>query len=789
MPTTNLLPAKDQFFQSLAELDAYQTKKQSERPAVSQTTEWTPRKSPALGSRGRLLVCHDYKGGYVEDPQGLSYTFNYWSLCESFVYFSHHRVTIPPPGWVNAAHRQGVKMLGVLIFEGDAQAEALRLIVGKLPQTSGSLQSSAPSTLPISSHYAIALADLAAERGFDGYLLNFECVLTGGVEQARSLAAWITLLQSELVKRVGPHAETVWYDSVIFTGSLAWQNRLNSFNLPFFIPSTSFFSNYSWSPSFTDISVQYYNSLDSQLIGLASDSRSKTLQDVLMGIDVWGRGSYGGGGFGCYKSLNHITPAHLSTALFAQAWTWETRENESDFTWDLWWNYERDLWVGNPDPNAVIPVPSIPTPDEGPYKPLSTFFSRLPPPDPDDVPFHTTFCPGVGRSWFVAGVPVHQYPVGWMDVDKQTTMGDLIWPIPTLTLEGNSEGPLPDVAASVDMTDSWNSGTSIRLLFTDKEINPDHSFRSFSFPIQTLTVTTQKSYTASIIYKLIPDGTTTFELSTALSIVPLQTGDTFTQDQMRAMTCAISPNSVTTTELTNDWVKSTMEFIIADTPPGIVSLDCSIGLTLAITSSQISPFPLTLLLGQLNVHSTPSSTIQPNFPRILWSDFSSSSVQFNDGSTREVTNVNWQPATSLSQVGPITITSPEDPNSAWTPQPPLEKQWWPGFVYFNVYASPPPSPTTSSGISLIQLPNRQHQHLLQLPSDTNPIPGLIWLGTSGPDNSLTKGNFQFSFDRTQLPGELRELPTLRVYVQGILDTGEILDGDSSAFVDVTFPIA
>jgi mannosyl-glycoprotein endo-beta-N-acetylglucosaminidase len=26
---------------------------------------------------------------------------------------------------------------------------------------------------------------------------------------------------------------------------LSWQNRLNSFNLPFFIPSTSFFSNYS----------------------------------------------------------------------------------------------------------------------------------------------------------------------------------------------------------------------------------------------------------------------------------------------------------------------------------------------------------------------------------------------------------------------------------------------------------------------------------------------------------------------------------------------------------------
>jgi len=75
--------------------------------------------------------------------------------------------------------------------------------------------------------------------------MNFECWLTGGLEQARALAAWLSLLQSELIKRIGPHAEVSWYDSVIFSGSLSWQNRLNVFNLPFFIPSTSFFSNYS----------------------------------------------------------------------------------------------------------------------------------------------------------------------------------------------------------------------------------------------------------------------------------------------------------------------------------------------------------------------------------------------------------------------------------------------------------------------------------------------------------------------------------------------------------------
>ncbi|KAI0745211.1 glycosyl hydrolase family 85-domain-containing protein [Earliella scabrosa] len=65
-------------------------------------------------ARGKLLVCHHYKGSYVESPTAPSYTFNFWNYCESFIYFSHHRVTIPPSGWITAAHRHGVKMLGNL---------------------------------------------------------------------------------------------------------------------------------------------------------------------------------------------------------------------------------------------------------------------------------------------------------------------------------------------------------------------------------------------------------------------------------------------------------------------------------------------------------------------------------------------------------------------------------------------------------------------------------------------------------------------------------------------------
>lgn len=67
----------------------------------------------------RTLLCHDMKGGYLEDRfvHGTSdavnpYIFTHWAHVDSFVYFSHQFVTIPPVGWINAAHLHGVQILG-----------------------------------------------------------------------------------------------------------------------------------------------------------------------------------------------------------------------------------------------------------------------------------------------------------------------------------------------------------------------------------------------------------------------------------------------------------------------------------------------------------------------------------------------------------------------------------------------------------------------------------------------------------------------------------------------------
>ncbi|ORZ32493.1 glycosyl hydrolase family 85-domain-containing protein [Catenaria anguillulae PL171] len=89
-------------------------------------------KTAVMDRRRKLMVCHDMMGGYtMEDgaPNGFAsaeatqparttaFTVHHTALIDSFIYFSHHRVTVPPPQWTNLAHQCGSLSLGTLIFE------------------------------------------------------------------------------------------------------------------------------------------------------------------------------------------------------------------------------------------------------------------------------------------------------------------------------------------------------------------------------------------------------------------------------------------------------------------------------------------------------------------------------------------------------------------------------------------------------------------------------------------------------------------------------------------------
>lgn len=116
----------------------------------------------------RVLVCHDFKGGYhpSESSQGRCpfsdtvYTTEYLQYVSTFVYFSHKRVTIPPAPWINLMHRNGIKVLGTFLLENDDGKEEIARVLEK--GSEGEFL------------FATQLARVAETYGFDGWLMNFE---------------------------------------------------------------------------------------------------------------------------------------------------------------------------------------------------------------------------------------------------------------------------------------------------------------------------------------------------------------------------------------------------------------------------------------------------------------------------------------------------------------------------------------------------------------------------------------------------------------------------------------
>ncbi|XP_053938953.1 cytosolic endo-beta-N-acetylglucosaminidase isoform X2 [Cuculus canorus] len=269
------------------------------------------RQPPLHSKRPRTLVCHDMRGGYLDDRfiQGSAtrnpYVFYHWRYIDIFVYFSHHTVTIPPVCWTNAAHRNGVPVLGTFITEwtdGEKICEAF-LSGGEEAYRAVSEQ----------------LARIAQHYRFDGWLVNIENTLSAVA--VGNLPPFLRHLTAQ-VHRAVPGGLVIWYDSVLQNGTLKWQNGLNEENRVFFDACDGLFTNYNWKEENLESSRE-----------LAGPRRT----DVYVGVDVFGRGDVIGGGFDTNKeeeagpwydlSLQEIQPFYpehegrLSTSCYLQdAW-------------------------------------------------------------------------------------------------------------------------------------------------------------------------------------------------------------------------------------------------------------------------------------------------------------------------------------------------------------------------------------------------------------------------------------------------------------------------------------
>ncbi|XP_060831434.1 cytosolic endo-beta-N-acetylglucosaminidase-like isoform X1 [Bombus pascuorum] len=244
----------------------------------------------------KTLLCHDMKGGYLEDrfiygsESYDSYLFYHWSVIDTFVYFSHHFITVPPFGWINAAHNHGVKVLGTVITEREGIWDVILEYHEEVRR------------------FADALILVAKFYKFDGWLLNIENTIKS--EQVNNLIYFVKYLTENIHEAIR-NSEIIWYDSVTNEGKLNWQNELNSKNIDFFLNCDAIYLNYNWMKS------KLKNSL------ALAKNHSRDIYDIYVGLDIWGRGCPGGGGFNSSYALQKIRHEGLSVALFGPGWTHE----------------------------------------------------------------------------------------------------------------------------------------------------------------------------------------------------------------------------------------------------------------------------------------------------------------------------------------------------------------------------------------------------------------------------------------------------------------------------------
>jgi mannosyl-glycoprotein endo-beta-N-acetylglucosaminidase len=156
------------------------------------------------------------------------------------------------------------------------------------------------------------LVEIAVHHRFDGYLLNVENKLNASfVRRMNDFLAQLT----RALKAALPHSRVIWYDSVTTSGDLKWQNQLNEHNLSFFDRCDGIFTNYHWKREMPTTSRRFAGG---------------RYRDVFFGIDIWGRGTFGGGEF---KTADAVDVAYgqagCSVALFAPGWTHERFDSPS----------------------------------------------------------------------------------------------------------------------------------------------------------------------------------------------------------------------------------------------------------------------------------------------------------------------------------------------------------------------------------------------------------------------------------------------------------------------------
>lgn len=219
----------------------------------------------------RVLIAPDGMDNFgnhlTPQPRFNLYTFTHWAQVDILNWFAgtaRNTVNIPARPWVEAAHRNGVKVIGTVFFAPVAWG-------GSLATVEAFLREDGKGGFPA----ADRLVAIARHHAFDGWLINQETDLGNpalGAKMARFMA---------YLTRIAPAPmEIHWYDAMLPNGRVVWQNQLNRRNAPLLQDggvrvSDAMFLNYQWTP-------------EGLREGAALAERlGRSRYDLFIGADLW----------------------------------------------------------------------------------------------------------------------------------------------------------------------------------------------------------------------------------------------------------------------------------------------------------------------------------------------------------------------------------------------------------------------------------------------------------------------------------------------------------------------
>lgn len=326
------------------------------------------------------------------------YRFYNWSGIDIFCYFSHKYITIPPLSWINASHSNGVKIIGTFIVEHQEGGQRLAEVL----QSDDSMH-----------EVAEAMVFVAKYCKFEGWLINVECnVEPTKVGRLRDFVGYLTRRIHEEI----PGGLVIWYDSVIDSGILSWQNELNLRNKLFFDVCDGIFLNYTWH----DINLKNTEEM------IKTDP-VKRLKNVYVGLDVFGRGQLAK--FHSYLTVAKIKKYNFSVAIFAPGWTFQ----EMNVGFDIYTAQGNEIVNSNFIKRNDIFWTLL-------WRNFNTF-------GPTTLPFKTSFCLGSGKFKNRYGTQISNQP--WFNLSSQ---------------EYQISIPSNDMSVSRYFDDSWDNGSCLKIL-------------------------------------------------------------------------------------------------------------------------------------------------------------------------------------------------------------------------------------------------------------------------------------------------------------------------------------